>query len=256
MSGFGKRKAVSAARITGWRFNKRPRLAALTNPVRALARRAPYTRRKFAPKNNAIIAQKLLKNVGPAYMPPMFMTKLVWVENNRTLAIGGAVDGGEYIYRGNSIYDPDYTGAGRTAAGHTELATIYSYYKVIGSRITVKCTPGTLTNTARLVVYPYRSGATSTTAAEINVVPNQVSTDITSDPVTKKVTSYCRSNILFGTRGLDEDSYSAQMSANPNHGWFWHVALAGTASDSCMITVQIEYYTVFFNLLKTYGASI
>lgn len=56
---------------------------------------------------------------------------------------GGAVAGASanYVFRANSMYDPDYTGSGHQPLFRDEMAAQYSYYTVISSYIKVTFPP-------------------------------------------------------------------------------------------------------------------
>lgn len=47
----------------------------------------------------------------------------------------------KWLFRANSVYDPDYTGAGHQPYGFDQLSAIYNHYEVISSYITVTATP-------------------------------------------------------------------------------------------------------------------
>lgn len=43
-----------------------------------------------------------------------------------------------YLFRGNSVYDPDFTGSGWAATGFSAMANLYQRYLVTGSKCSVK----------------------------------------------------------------------------------------------------------------------
>lgn len=43
-----------------------------------------------------------------------------------------------YVYRANSIFDPDFTGVGHQPLGHDEWSKFYNKYVVLGSKITIR----------------------------------------------------------------------------------------------------------------------
>lgn len=57
-----------------------------------------------------------------------------------TLATETTTGFGQYSFRANSIYDPDYTGVGHQPMGHDTLELLYGRYTVVGSAITVRLT--------------------------------------------------------------------------------------------------------------------
>jgi len=57
----------------------------------------------------------------------------------------------DYTFRANSIFDPDYTGAGHQPYGHDQYQMIYNHYKVIKSKITVTFISTSVTQTGSAV---------------------------------------------------------------------------------------------------------
>lgn len=62
-----------------------------------------------------------------------------------------------YVFRANSIYDPDYTGSGHQPLRHDQLEMLYNHYVVLGSKITVKFLSSEFQNTGALMVGVYTS---------------------------------------------------------------------------------------------------
>jgi hypothetical protein len=51
---------------------------------------------------------------------------------------------GSYVFRANSVYDPDYTGVGHQPMGYDVWAGQYTHYIVEQSRVTFKLMPGSV----------------------------------------------------------------------------------------------------------------
>lgn len=61
------------------------------------------------------------------------------------------------IYRGNSCYDPDYTGGGQQPVGFDQWSAFYASYMCYASKITVTAMPvsASISNTTfQMVMYP------------------------------------------------------------------------------------------------------
>lgn len=71
--------------------------------------------------------------------------KLRYVEDGLNLDASGGTPV-YYVYRANSVYDPNYTGIGHKPTGFADMAEIYQYYVVLGSKITMRWTPTSTTN--------------------------------------------------------------------------------------------------------------
>lgn len=78
-----------------------------------------------------------------------------------TLTTGSSVFGTEQRFRVNSVYDPDYTGAGHTVRGYNVLSGIYQQYRVVKCHYQVIfTTPGSANDIqCALTVAPNTSGS-------------------------------------------------------------------------------------------------
>jgi len=197
-----------------------------------------------------------LKNYGQSYAPMSFSTRFVYVAD---LAL--TVNASGYIqntYSGNSIYDPDSTGAGTTANGHAEFAAIYNRYRVKASRITCTFVPMTVTNGKYIhcTIYADKSAAGATNMLTFTHIPNQVNTIVTANNDVKQLKHYGLTKSMFCTHTIEDPAYAAAMNANPTYRWYWHVAATGTQNDICNVRVCIEYYTDLYDQKATYPSSI
>lgn len=110
-------------------------------PVRIMARsrrsyrrRRPYKRR-FA-RFRKFRRTRRIKRMPLASQATRKVIKLRYVDDITIDAGIGAL--GTYVFRANSIYDPNYTGVGHQPRGRDEWALFYNKYVVLGSKITVK----------------------------------------------------------------------------------------------------------------------
>lgn len=186
-------------------------------------------------------------------------TKFVYHDVNFTAALNGAnFYKGLRVFRGNSLYDPDFTGVGITAMYLSKLVgsgKFYNYYTVMSSKITVYAT---VTNTAagtvsdipkvRMAVFPsHLSAPIIPTIAEIDVQPGCKKLNISGDTSRRwKLTSYQTSkhNLIPGSP-TDIEWYGTE-STNPNRQWYWYLYIDGSdmAKDVTVnFDIYIKYYT-------------
>jgi hypothetical protein len=94
--------------------------------------------------------QKLPKGLGMlvstrAVVPSEFRTVLRYSQRiviNNNIGLPNS-----YLFVGNSVFDPDFSGTGSQPLGFDQLAGLYSRYRVLGSTITVDMmTPSAGTN--------------------------------------------------------------------------------------------------------------
>jgi len=99
-------------------------------------RKYPYKRRRsYSRKRKLVRARKpWYRKMGiPAGIPSA--TRIGRFRYSQRVAVtstGGAL--GTYVFRANSCYDPDYTGAGHQPMGWDEMSSLYKHYVVLGSR--------------------------------------------------------------------------------------------------------------------------
>jgi len=193
----------------------------------------------------------------PRGLPDRLYVRLTYREQlNWTTASGALADN---VYRGNSCFDPDLTGAGGQPLGFDQWANFYYSYTVLGSRIEVTSqvnsggcatqrhgvTPDNLSNVygaaeqERAEEQPYTKavtplmGAGGTSCAGSSVIKAYMST--------AKMIGVVRPAVQI------EDGYGALVSANPSNTWFWHVwnYVPTGETQSLVQNVRITYYVVF-----------
>jgi len=173
-------------------------------------------------------------------------------------------------FRGNSVYDPDLTGAGAQPSYFDNWANMYNSYVVLSSRIVLESMITSGTNPVMVGVFPaYNTSVPSTqldcasmryARSRSNVaVGNAYKVLIPSSMSTAQMFGIPTEAVVM------DDLYSAIVSTNPASAqtWYWTVfaqAETGTTTLSGVIRVCIEYDVKFFdpavvNQSLTAGAS-
>lgn len=98
-------------------------------------KRAVATRRK----------PKLVSRGVPSGMPVIRRANLRYVDQVTLTSTSGLL--GEYVFRANDLYDPNYTSTGHQPMGYDQWMTLYNHFVVISSKITVKYFGNTSINT-------------------------------------------------------------------------------------------------------------
>lgn len=247
----GKRKHTPfGVRITG----KRPRQLAPSSALAHSTFAKKMLRRKFWAQNKATILTHPVKNFHTAYMPNQFMTRFVYtLDFGMTIGAGGITP--TALYRGNSIYDPDYSGVGTRAMGASEMAAIYDNYRVIASRITIAVSGKTVNNPVRFTVYPTRDTSAPTAAVAL-AHPNGVRCHIAEALERRQIQNYCRTNVLYAVRTLDDVAFGSAMNSSPSNAWYWAIMATGSENDQVSVCLTIEYYTVCYNLKTSSQAAL
>lgn len=221
-------------------------------------RNAPARRRKrrrISRKRRGVT--RLLR--GP--INPKTVAKLTFCDQITISPVNGI---GSYIYRANSLYDPDFTSTGHQPMGFDQLMEQYSHYTVIGSKILLTVTGWTGEHTGA-VHLSSKSTDTPSTRTEMMERPRTryfIADGSSTGNHTRYTLKYKFSaKKFFGTKALvGEDSYKGSASSstgNPTEVAYFHINAAGfNASDpgTLNINVRISYIAVFTEP-KSYGQS-
>lgn len=165
-----------------------------------------------------------------------------------------------YQFRGNSIYDPDYTGTGTQPIGFDQWCNFYDNYNVIASRIRVRAynttiTSGTTVN-AILAVFPsVKQSYSITTDGAVGQVhgKNQITTYNTQ---IANISNYMSTHKLYGKSRqsvLDDDGFSSAVSTNPTKDWYWNI-VANNPDESTSITLRVEVEITYY--VKMFGRTV
>jgi hypothetical protein len=182
-------------------------------------------------------------------MPEKLFHTMTYSSDWHETTAGGFV---AWVYRGNSIWDPQVAVGGESAYGETAMAGIYLYWKVLSSRIVVEV--------------GNESGDTLTTA----IVPTPMSNaltdkeDVTSMPravyrLTNAGGPVCRLSTqmatapMLGMTGYDENGLTGVHGAgDPTNMWYWQVVFSNTSAAALDAHVRLKIlYEVMEYGLKT-----
>jgi hypothetical protein len=163
----------------------------------------------------------------------------------------GAVRG-TYVFRGNSLFDPDYTSTGHQPRYFDTYSTIYSRYRVYGSSIRIEALNAAASGGALIAVTPLTDIITFTTWQQAAELPNTRCTDMI--PIAQRypqtVQHSCRTKYVEGLKGpfVDED-WTATTGANPVNIWYWNINVASTDVSNNVnvgLRVRITYDAQFY----------
>lgn len=164
----------------------------------------------------------------------------------------------QQVYRGNSPYDPDYTGTGVQPVGFDEYSAFYTNYFCPASRIKVSTidTSGSAAPViSELVVVPTTSATTLAsvdpmTAAQLPHAIYRITTTHTGSRPTI-INTRMTANRIFGTRITPGDTvYQASTTADPSVMWFWHILMQVVDEATTMAAVYV-YVEITYDLIFT-----
>lgn len=166
-----------------------------------------------------------------------------------------------YTFRGNSIYDPNYTGTGHYPSGYLNWATFFNRYKVHASKISVSfswqsAAPG------KLLIIPTTDETLSTDEQVWHYDDNPqckwrylpTSYFVSGDAVPTTTTALGKANqfslkhFAFTQRitgvPMADVTQQSLFGTNPTKVWYWHVGTMnlGAGTSSNFKFVRIKYY--------------
>lgn len=238
--------------------------------------RRTYTKRRSgAPKKASRYTKKprvyrrrtysKVKSLRPKWADPMADKQLVrFVYQDtafvRTLELANSFTS-EYVFRGNSPYDPDLTGVGVQPYGFDQYmgTDLAGTFRVTASSIKIyfRMDPE-YSNTRRLhcSVIPWR-GTSITTLDPSDVRAINLQKETTYDGVTEstkgaQIKHYATNRMVFRDYPSNEYLLNGSYAGNPSLGWFWVIRFYADdvfdeSSLYILFDVKIKYYTVISN---------
>ena len=162
-----------------------------------------------------------------------------------------------YQFRGNSVFDPDLTGAGAQPAYFDNFANIYTSYVVLSSSIEVEWLNVTTTNPVIVGLYPAYNTAIGSTALDCAAMRYAVSKTCmgAGNAVKARLVQAMSTAQQFGIREeavVDDDLYSAIVTTNPAAAqtWYWTLFAqveVGSTTLNLPFRVSLVYDVCFFD---------
>lgn len=211
---------------------------------------------KSWPSSNAITRQ--IGHSG-AIVPDRLFTKLKYTQ----VLQGGAASFLRQVFRGNSVFDPDFTGGGNQPAGFDQLATLYAYYRVYWStcKVTFQST-GSATPPGMMSLYPSNSSSpfsiglgsslSASYAKTANIWVNE------TNPKSNRVSNYMSTPKIWGELDAQDSVYASAVTTNPSASWYWvcdAVTLDGSNFGTGAFWTYEITYGVCFEARQTLGLS-
>jgi hypothetical protein len=166
-----------------------------------------------------------------------------WHETEAT----GFVD---WVYRGNSIWDPQFAAGGESAYGEVAMAGIYLYWKVLSSRIVVEIgNAAAATLTAAIV--PTALSTSLTDREDVTSMPRVVYRSANSGGPVLRASNVMHTAAMLGMRGYDENGLTGVHGAgDPTNCWYWHLVLSNTtgAALDCHVRLKIQFEVMEYGL--------
>jgi hypothetical protein len=184
---------------------------------------------------------------GPFYMPEKLFHTMTYAADWNDTDADGFVD---WVYRGNSIWDPQFAVGGESAYGEAAMAGIYLYWKVLSSRMVVEIgNEGAATLTAAIV--PTVLSNSLTDREDVTSMPRAVHKSANAGGPTMILTNVMATAPMLGMKGYDENGLTGvHASGDPTNVWFWHLVLTNTTGVAlnCHVRLKILYKVMEYGL--------
>lgn len=158
------------------------------------------------------------------------------------------------IFRGNSLYDPDYTGTGHQPLYFDQYMAMYSKYRVLGSRCKVTYINNQGSSSTVLALVPSTEPVILTTYHGIREIPRAKAT--APIPVAARypfsLTSSSTTRVMCGLSSAEQwdEDWSGTSTTNPTQLWYWLVYIQtadGLQNAIGQLQVDIIYDCVFYD---------
>jgi len=189
----------------------------------------------------------------PTGLPDRLRVKLIYRESLAFSQTSG--DLADNVYRANSLYDPDATGAGGQPYLSDQWAAMYGIYTVIGCGIEVTAMAGGVNATnVRFGVTP----TTTSTAFSANTQEEseerpyakarslQMGATGIGQGVIKSYMSTAKMNGIQRAQVETDSLWSGIFGNNPSNLWYWHVwnYVPSANTQSLQMIVKLTFYCV------------
>lgn len=162
------------------------------------------------------------------------------------------------IIRGNSVYDPDYSGvSGGQPFAYTEMSALYNQYRVYGSRYKVEIMPANINtgNYVKFSLYPQKD-LTDISTDQAGEAPYSKSAFVGGSNATSRrfLKGFMTSKKIYGFTKISQDpNFAALVTANPFNEWYWildYSTVDGSnlsSSTQAYLNITVTYYVEFFD---------
>lgn len=174
-----------------------------------------------------------------------------------------SVSGADYVYRGSSVFDPDFTGTGSQPANFDDFAFIYDRYRVHGSTISISVTnyaTGSVDAVTLLISARFTSTAITSLTTLLGAQAQPYSRLIKPQSVNSLQRPYTMSMSTRKRMGMTPTQYAgnqdltATVNTNPAQNWYWHLSVLSddlTSTNQVSINVTLTYDVEFYQRIDT-----
>lgn len=165
-----------------------------------------------------------------------------------------------YLFRSNSLWDPQYATGGGTFPGMLFFSAFYNYYRVHFSKMNVKVATGTSattlpTQTIDLLIHGLAVGAGAQTvpASFEDAIIAPFARYVRGRNITNGIAELTNAAAIYQLDGQSKElintnsAYAASFTTNPSATPYWAVWVRGDGLvANCYMSIQFEYYAEVF----------
>lgn len=161
------------------------------------------------------------------------------------------------VFRANSLFDPNSSGAGHQPSNYDRLSAIYDRYTVIGSKCTVTLAPLVSNQNPGLIAVKlseagtdlttiHGSGGIAAVLEQPRISRSYVNTATINGPTMRPLKVGFSAKKFFGVKNVvGEEPYTADINANPAEMAYFEVAVISgddsTDPGAFNLYVQVDY---------------
>jgi hypothetical protein len=189
------------------------------------------------------VPKQSLSGYKPVMWPTVLPVKLTYTDYRVITAVGSQAN---YVYRLNSLNDPDFSGVGGQPAGFDQVKTLYGRYRVMAVKVEVQAAANAATGPGLLAIAPSDSSSLTAIAEDIAGLRYAKAASFTTSEV-GKVTALWHIGELLGYSDqsmLANSNVEAAIGSNPAFQQYLNVNVetGNSATQQTMIMVRLTYY--------------
>lgn len=215
----------------------------------------PARKRSYKPRPRRRRKRRSKIGFRRACVPNKMVAKLRYASVH-DLTWGSVTEYSDYVFRANSLYDPDLTGGGHQPRGFDQYMSMYDHYTVVGSKITVTFSNESDTSASNPIVcaIALTDNSTPIQSKWSDIMErSDVKSCVIAHPEGGNAVRTCSKGFgakkFFGCANvMDRDDLKGDVISNPSEGAFFHImnAVDGLTTDRAVqIQVLVDYLVVF-----------
>ncbi len=154
-----------------------------------------------------------------------------------------------YRFRGNSVYDPDYTGTGHQPVGFDEFSAFFQYYRVVASKIILIISSITTDTPVIVTVRPVRELVATSSWIPAVEAPRCAFEYIPTVYIPSvRLENHATMKVVFSGQDSTDQDFGSVISANPAKEWYWEIlsqTYDGTTASTVRYQAVVEYDVIF-----------